>query len=265
MTRKAIPEDVQTRILLRSRRRCCLCFWLKGEDEVKKGQLAHLDGDHSNSTEGNLAFLCLEHHDEYDSTPSVSKGLREREVLQWRDEIYREMEYRFRGSRRYAVDLKVLRIVRTHAGEDHSNYSVHFRLHNLGEAEIHSPTVSIALTSAVPPLGEPSWDPQVEMALPSMRACSSELFERNGRIAVITPTAVLMRDHSVDFFGLSWFVGSRQDGSTCEIHYRVDGLGMTPLPGRLTLSLPSDKAMLVSMGLLVAEQLAKPLRWPLST
>lgn len=96
MARKAIPDETQATVLLKSRRRCCLCFWLKGEDDVKKGQLAHLDGDNENAAEGNLVFLRLEHHDEYDSTPRLSKGLRQREVTKWRDELYREMEYRFR-------------------------------------------------------------------------------------------------------------------------------------------------------------------------
>jgi hypothetical protein len=96
MPRKAIPEAIQANILLNSRRRCCLCFWLKGEDEVKKGQLAHLDGNNENALEGNLVFLCLEHHDEYDSKTRLTKGLREQEVKKWRDELYKEMEYRFR-------------------------------------------------------------------------------------------------------------------------------------------------------------------------
>src|SRR6266404_8805058 len=107
MTRKAIPEDTQTSILLKSRRRCCLCFWLKGEDEVKKGQFAHLDGDHENSAEGNLAFLCFDHHDEYDSTTRISKGLREKEVRRWRDELYKEMQYRFRTIKTRSLDLKL--------------------------------------------------------------------------------------------------------------------------------------------------------------
>src|SRR5688500_7944698 len=51
---------------------------------------------HENAAEDNLVFLCLEHHDEYDSTTRLSKGLREQEVRGWRDELYKEMEYRFR-------------------------------------------------------------------------------------------------------------------------------------------------------------------------
>ena len=33
MARKAIPDATQATILLKSRRRCCLCFWLKGEED----------------------------------------------------------------------------------------------------------------------------------------------------------------------------------------------------------------------------------------
>jgi len=84
MARKSIPEDTQKAILLKSRRRCCLCFWLDGRDEVLKGQFAHLDGDPENNAEDNLSFLCLEHHDEYDGRTRIAKGLRESEVRHWR-------------------------------------------------------------------------------------------------------------------------------------------------------------------------------------
>lgn len=96
MARKPIPDQTQDSVLLKSRRRCCLCFWLDGNDEVQKGQLAHLDWDNANAAEDNLVFLCLRHHDEYDSTPRLSKGLRQAEVKRWRDELYREMQHRFR-------------------------------------------------------------------------------------------------------------------------------------------------------------------------
>jgi hypothetical protein len=88
MARKAIPDATQVSILLKSRRRCCLCLGLRGDDVAKKGQFAHLDGNNKNFAGDNLVFLCLEHHDEYDSTPRLSKGLREKEVRRWRDELY---------------------------------------------------------------------------------------------------------------------------------------------------------------------------------
>jgi hypothetical protein len=98
MARKAIPKAIQVSILFKSRRRCCLCFGLRGEDVVKKGQLAHLDGDNENFAEDNLAFLCLEHHDEYDSTPGLSKGLREQEVRRWRDELHKRTAAQLAGN-----------------------------------------------------------------------------------------------------------------------------------------------------------------------
>lgn len=96
MARKVVSDQVQNNILLNSRRRCCLCFWLKGIDEVQKGQIAHLDQNNENADEENLVFLCYDHHDEYDGSTSTSKGLKEGEILKWRDELYRELEYRFR-------------------------------------------------------------------------------------------------------------------------------------------------------------------------
>jgi hypothetical protein len=96
MPRKAVPEETQNKVLIQSRRRCCVCFWLSGVDEIQKGQIAHLDKDNTNFAEDNQVFLCLEHHDEYDGKTRQSKGLREKEVRHWRDELYKEMAYRFR-------------------------------------------------------------------------------------------------------------------------------------------------------------------------
>lgn len=55
---------------------------------MKTGQIAHLDGDRSNSTVDNFAFLCLVHHDQYDSRTSQSKNLTIEEVKAYRTELY---------------------------------------------------------------------------------------------------------------------------------------------------------------------------------
>lgn len=102
MASKKVSTETETQILLKGRRRCCLCFWHSGIDEVQKGQIAHLDQDNQNPEEDNLAFLCFEHHDEYDGKTSVSKGLKIAEVRTWRDELYKEMEHRF-GSGKKAI------------------------------------------------------------------------------------------------------------------------------------------------------------------
>lgn len=90
MDRPKISDAVQTQVVLLSRRRCCICFGLHGDFALKKGQIAHLDQNNSNNDLENLAFLCLEHHDEYDGTTSQSKGLREGEVKQYRKELYEQ-------------------------------------------------------------------------------------------------------------------------------------------------------------------------------
>ena len=79
-------------ILLQSRRRCCLCFGLNNDLAEKKGQIAHLDGDSSNNKTDNLAFMCFDHHDQYDSTTSQSKSLQIGEVKSYRDKLYQHFK-----------------------------------------------------------------------------------------------------------------------------------------------------------------------------
>jgi len=75
----------QQEVLERSGRRCCLCFGLYGNLSCKRGQIAHLDHNHQNNIVDNLAFLCLEHHDEYDTCTSQSKGWTIKEAKLYRD------------------------------------------------------------------------------------------------------------------------------------------------------------------------------------
>lgn len=88
MTRTAIPKGVEIELLRCSRRRCAVCFGLNGDVGEKRGQIAHLDRDHSNHSLDNLCFLCLPHHDEYDSRTSQSKGLQLGEVKEYRTALY---------------------------------------------------------------------------------------------------------------------------------------------------------------------------------
>jgi len=100
-TRSKIPKKVERAVLIKSRRRCCLCFWLDGTDENQKGQIAHLDHKRDNNQEDNLCFLCLGHHDDYDSPKSQSKGFKKGEVKHYRDELYKEIEFRF-----YSIEVE---------------------------------------------------------------------------------------------------------------------------------------------------------------
>lgn len=86
--RKTVPCSTVVEILTQSRRRCCICYGLKRDSAEKKGQIAHLDGNSGNFDPDNLAYLCLDHHDEYDSTTSQTKSLQMEEVKKYREELY---------------------------------------------------------------------------------------------------------------------------------------------------------------------------------
>jgi hypothetical protein len=86
-TRKSVPDTTMTEVLTACRRRCAICFGLHRDTTLKQGQIAHLDHDASNAAADNLIFLCLVHHDEYDSRRSQSKGITQGEVRHYRDEL----------------------------------------------------------------------------------------------------------------------------------------------------------------------------------
>lgn len=87
MTRIKIPHQTETKVLLNTRRRCCICFGLERDNRIKQGQIAHLDRNSSNNNIDNLVFLCLPHHDNYDTRTSQSKGLTKNEVKEFRSEL----------------------------------------------------------------------------------------------------------------------------------------------------------------------------------
>ena len=89
VARRQVPASIQDAVVAASRRRCCVCFGLRRDDQEKPhGQIAHLDRDPNNNEFDNLAWLCLDHHAQYDSTSRQSKGLRIGEVKQYRAELY---------------------------------------------------------------------------------------------------------------------------------------------------------------------------------
>ena len=91
-SRKKIPQNTQDDIITLSGRKCCLCFGINSDFSPKKGQIAHLDQNPENNDIDNLAWLCLDHHDEYDSRTSQSKGLTIGEVKQYRTKLYEAVE-----------------------------------------------------------------------------------------------------------------------------------------------------------------------------
>jgi hypothetical protein len=89
--RRRIP-DAEVETLKRSGRRCCICFGLYGDLEIKRGQIAHLDRNPMDSSVDNLMFLCLEHHDQYDTRTSQSKGWTAKEAKYYRTLLYEAIE-----------------------------------------------------------------------------------------------------------------------------------------------------------------------------
>lgn len=92
MGRKKIPQETEKKVLVKSKRRCAICFGLDSNTEEIEGQIAHLDQDSSNNKLQNLVFLCFKHHDKYDSTTSQSKNYTKKEVEHYRDELYDLMD-----------------------------------------------------------------------------------------------------------------------------------------------------------------------------
>ena len=81
--RAEIPSEVVADVLVASRRRCCICFALANDTAEKMGQVAHIDRNAANCARTNLVFLCLNHHNQYDSRTSQSKGLTVMELRQY--------------------------------------------------------------------------------------------------------------------------------------------------------------------------------------
>jgi hypothetical protein len=85
--RPKVPDSVETAVLVRAVRRCCLCFGLNFKFDVVPVQVAHIDRHAANNDPDNLVALCLPHHDEYDSTRRQTKRLTPSEVRHYRSEL----------------------------------------------------------------------------------------------------------------------------------------------------------------------------------
>jgi hypothetical protein len=250
MARKPISEDTQKAILLKSRRRCCLCFWLKGIDEVQKGQIAHIDQDNENAEESNLAFLCFDHHDEYDGTTRLAKGLKPNEVVHWRDELYREMEYRFRSFQKRGFEVSIARFKWLGPNEE---FTAVLRLKNVGEVAARSPTVTIRLPREIGgtlPERREEFGPIVmgtRMSMPvfdpfAASESRQDIFEPNGRVCVWElggRNPLLMPGHSDTFNALLFRFDVTLPGSEVSLEYRVDAEDCPPSTGTMKGVVPS--------------------------
>jgi hypothetical protein len=88
MPRTPIPPSIQAEVVIKSRRKCPLCVFIDNNSSERPGQIAHINGDHSDSRFENLVWLCLEHHDKFDSKTSQTKNYTQIEVKTYRDKLY---------------------------------------------------------------------------------------------------------------------------------------------------------------------------------
>ncbi len=88
VNRISIPRSRAASVLVKCRRRCCICFFVDNITDPQKGQIAHLNHNPKDNVYGNLVYLCLRHHDEYDSSTSQSKGFLESEVRHYQQELF---------------------------------------------------------------------------------------------------------------------------------------------------------------------------------
>src|SRR5262249_21288075 len=85
--RTKVPDSVVARVMFASDLRCCVCY-------AKGHQLHHLDGDPNNHEYDNLAYLCLDHHDEATRTGGLSRKLSSATIVTFRADWYTKVEHR---------------------------------------------------------------------------------------------------------------------------------------------------------------------------
>lgn len=95
-----VSDAVAADVLRKCLRRCCLCYFLDQERSLQEGQLAHIDRDRTDSGEANLVFLCLRHHNLYDTRYRTTKSFMPTEVRHYKKALHRalgtEQQYEIR-------------------------------------------------------------------------------------------------------------------------------------------------------------------------
>ena len=103
-SRTSIPDSVIAELLIETRRRCCLCYFLNEDKSQKRVQIAHIDRKRNNAASSNLVPLCLNHHDEYDSSTSQSKGITMEELRRYKNMLIAEVKKERRDD---SLEIKV--------------------------------------------------------------------------------------------------------------------------------------------------------------
>jgi hypothetical protein len=90
--RKHIPVSTENELFRLSGRKCCMCFAISADFGEKQGQRAHLDGNPENFKLDNRAWLCLPHHNLYDTKYRQTRNYTMSEVKMYRTLLYEAVE-----------------------------------------------------------------------------------------------------------------------------------------------------------------------------
>lgn len=113
LKRQPIPSELRDELLFQSGRRCCICYGLKDDMSVTMyGQIAYLNRNTSDNRFDNLAYLCLDHYDQYMSS-TQGQRLTIGEVKRYRQALYEEINrVRNRGTWPVGMNMPYLNTTR---------------------------------------------------------------------------------------------------------------------------------------------------------
>lgn len=156
MSRKPIHPDSQAKVLLQARRRCCICFGLNRDTSIRQGQIAHLDGNASNNTEDNLAFLCFDHHGQYDSSTRQSKNFTLLEVKHFRAELHTTITLAFNVPILFGEAQGAVNFIQGHYIRAREYESAELKVQGLADGRYHITGVALwgTLREYGPNIGE---------------------------------------------------------------------------------------------------------------
>lgn len=93
--RKKLVDTIASQVMIDCKRRCAICVGINQDRESKRGQIAHIDRNRQNNKYANLAFLCIPHHDDYDTVPRQSKSWSPHELRHYKNLVVAEYSSKY--------------------------------------------------------------------------------------------------------------------------------------------------------------------------
>lgn len=87
MASQELDPRLESEVLERSGRRCCICFVIN-DSQAKQGQITYLDGNTQNNTFQNLVFLCSVHYAQYNAQTMQNRSWTIPQVVNLRERLY---------------------------------------------------------------------------------------------------------------------------------------------------------------------------------